>query len=1374
MTAARHHAEWLSLVETSGPFLSLPVLLKVFPQGLSAHDPEHFAVLKQAYAEWENNVGARRPDPGLHREWVRFVLRHTLALPDEVLVEGPAIPASLTAEIRTQGETLRPTMAVMDPPSPSSPARARLLVQVVPASQDLEKQTAGSRWIASPATRMTELLRGTGVPLGLVTNGEHWMLVSALRDTSGEAITSGYASWYAALWTEEPITLRAFRDLLGCDRFFAVPEAETLEVLLRESAANQQEVTDQLGFQVRKAVEVLIQALDRIDRNVDRKLLEGVDEKTLYEAALTVMMRLVFLFSAEERDLLTAPGDAYDRHYAVTPLGARLRESADQHGEEILERRFDAWAHLLATFRVIYGGLEHDHLSMQARGGGLFNPDRYPFLEGRAARTSWQDTPARPLPIDNRTVLHLLEALQILRVKVPGGGPAEARRLSFRALGVEQIGHVYEKLLDHTAVRAHTVVLGLTGAKDQEPEILLADLEAKRSAGLDVLADWLQERTGRSKSALRKALDQTVPLEDRRLEVACAGTPGLRERVAPYGGLLRTDSFGYPMVVHDHGVFVTTGTDRRTSGTHYTPPSLTEPLVQHALDPLLYQGMADGVPPTRDTLLDPNGILSLRVCDIACGSGAFLVQACRYLADRLVESWAREEERFPGRVLTAPLGRPSAGAVHESPIPTDSEERRALARRIVAERCLYGVDKNPLAVEIAKLSLWLVTLAKDQAFTFLDHAIRSGDSLLGVTSREQVLKFHLDPGRSQYPASYSAELDAVLAEATKLRSEIEAFTGEVIEDVQQKEKLLEQAGKATDDLRLVCDAIVAGNLATAAPGRLDADNRLNTRVSGLMTGSLADKELARERLLERTRELLDTDLPDGDPPRRPFHWLLEFPEVFGASEPEQRGFDAIVGNPPFQGGKRITGALGNVYRDLLVEAVARGRRGHADLAAYFFLRARDLLRSGGQFGLLSTNTIAQGDTREVGLDQLIEAGCTIPRAVPSRKWPGDASLEVAHVWVRRGAWAADFVLDDQPTLGISSFLTLPGAVKGMPYRLAANAGKSFIGSFVLGMGFVLEPEEAQALIIKDPRNRDVLFPYLNGEDLNSRPDQSPSRWVVNFRDWPAEAARQYPECWAIIEQRVRPERQRKNPEGSYVLRNPLPDRYWQYADKRPALYSALEGAAHVLVTSRVSQFLAVARVPNKYVFNERLAVFVQTPFSVLQSSFHERWMLTYGSTLETRPMYTPSDCFETFPFPASLVGLDPVGVRYHDYRESLMLARQEGLTKTYNRFHDPREVSADITRLRALHVEMDQAVAAAYGWTGLDLGHGFHDTKQGVRYTLSESARREVLARLLRLNHERHEAEVKAGLADEKGPISAAIKKANARKPANEDQQTLF
>ena len=452
------------------------------------------------------------------------------------------------------GEVLRPSLAILPPKGAASP-KPRLLIQIVAPDQNLEKPLKEKHWKASPATRMTELLHAADVPLGLVTNGEHWMLVHAPR---GE--TSGFASWFAPLWFEEPLTFQAFQSLLAVDRFFGVPDDQTIEALLKESAKDQQEVTEQLGWQVRKAVEVLIQALDKIDQDHGRKLLGGIDEKQLYEAALTIMMRLVFLMCAEERKILF-PSDCqdYQDFYAISTLHDQLQEVADKHVEEVLDARFDAWSRLLATFRAVYGGVQHEAMRLPPYGGTLFDPDRFPFLEGRRPGTHWRATPAEPLKVSNRTVLHLLNALQILQVKVPGGGAAEARRISFRALDIEQIGHVYEGLLDHTAKRATEPVLGLRGGKDSESEIALSKLEALKAKGLDELAEFLKEVTGRSDKALKKAITDEELTDEQHLLIACGHDRGLFDRVHPYAALLREDTLGYPVVINTGSIYVTQG-----------------------------------------------------------------------------------------------------------------------------------------------------------------------------------------------------------------------------------------------------------------------------------------------------------------------------------------------------------------------------------------------------------------------------------------------------------------------------------------------------------------------------------------------------------------------------------------------------------------------------------------------------------------------------------------------------------------------------------------------------------------------------------------------------------------------------------------------
>jgi hypothetical protein len=350
-------------------------------------------------------------------------------------------------------------------------------------------------------------------------------------------------------------------------------------------------------------------------------------------------------------------------------------------------------------------------------------------------------------------------------------------------------------------------------------------------------------------------------------------------------------------------------------------------------------------------------------------------------------------------------------------------------------------------------------------------------------------------------------------------------------------------------------------------------------------------------------------------------------------------------------------------------------------------------------------------------------------------------------------------------------------MSGDPYPLETNQDKSFQGSVVVGIGFVLEPQEAKALMEKDPRNKDVLFPYLNGQDLNYNPDQTPSRWVINFFDWPLERGRRgsweeaskgqrrawkrsgevpvdyphpvaadYPDCLKIVRERVKPER-------DAVRRKAHRKYWWHYGDKRPALYQAIVPMQRILVTPRVSKYLNLVLVPVGMVYSEQVVVFTldsYASFAYLQSSIHEMWTRGYASTFGQGLRYTPRDVLDNYAFVDPDKIVEDIGNIYYVHRHQIMLDRQEGLTDTYNRFHDPEESAADIARLRELHMEMDRAVAAAYGWEDLALGHGFHETQQGVRFTIDQDVRWEVLDRLLELNHARHEEEVREA-AREKG-----------------------
>nr|BBH92344.1 hypothetical protein KTA_05430 [Thermogemmatispora argillosa] len=1380
MSVARQHAEWLSLLEISGPFLSLEVVQRVFPHGLEATQDEGEVrrALRAAYGEWASPESGWRVEPRLHELWLRFVLTEVLGWSEELLAEGERLPSALEAPVPdpTCTERLRPDLALLDPRS----GRPRVLVQCWPPTQSLEKAPPKAQWRASPATRMMELLRACNVRLGLVTNGERWTLVHAPR---GE--TTGYVTWSAPLWLEEPLTLRSFRALLSLRRLFGVPDEETLEGLLDQSAAYQQEVTTQLGYQVRRALEVLVHSLDEVDRDMERELLRSVSEERLFEATLTVMMRLVVLLSAEERGLLALGNPIYDQNYAVSTLQAQLREMADQVSEEVLERRFDAWARLLATFRLVYAGSPHPELPLPAYGSPLFDPDRFPFLEGRPEGSPWYRTWARTPRVHNRTVLHLLEALQFLEARGLDGS-LERRRVSFRALDVEQLGHVYEGLLDHQVRRASEPILGLAWPRRRECELPLRVLEEKLAEGREVLLRYLHEQTKADVATLARALDappESWPFRLDRLRSACDNDEALFVRVRRFGGLLRTDTFGRPLVILPGSFYVTEGPERRVTGTHYTPRWLTEELVRFTLEPLVYEGVAEGRPQEEWRLRSPEEILRLRVCDFAMGSGAILVQCCRYLAEKLQEAWKEAEARYPGLPLSlrgrplraeeaaadpppgalapeegeallpsladlTPEGLPRRQELDE-PLPEEDEERERLALRLVAEHCLYGVDRNPLAVQMAQVSLWLVTMQFGRPLLFLGHALRCGDSLLGVRL-EQLLLFSLDAEASEVP--WLAELvRQALAMALERRQRIHALAERDLYAVLLKQQWQAEAEAALAVVRLGADLLVGLELQPEGERRRLSDElapQYAVLVAGLHERWQEPLTALAEALQWEEYQRLRTRVDELLGGRRPFHWSLEFPEVFGIEpgaevEGPWAGFDGLVSNPPFMGGKRISGPLGGDYRRYLVNRLAGGKRGNADLCAYFYLRATGLVRPGGLCGLLATNTIAQGDTREVGLEQIVARNWCIARAVSSRRWPGTASLEVAQVWLYRGAWRGPTLLDERPVSAISPFLTAGEEGHGKPYRLAANANKSFIGTYVNGRGFILQPEEAAGLLAKDPRNRAVLFPYLNGDDLNSRPDQSPSRWVINFHDWPLEQAELYPDCLRIVRERVKPQRERQNDKYGKEY-------WWNFLRTSPGLRDAIAGLERVLVISRVSKYMICAWQPTGIVYSEATCVIAtdsDADFALLQSTIHADWARLHSSSLRMDQRYTPSDCFETFPFPEDLSGLEAIGQRYYERRQALLLAWQLGLTQLYNCFHDPDDARPELEELRALHRQMDEAVARAYGWHDLDLGHDFHQTAQGLRYTISESARREVLRRLLALNHQRHAEEVALGLS---------------------------
>jgi hypothetical protein len=1313
------HREWLDLLDTDGPFLSVPVLKKAWPTGMNAPDRSALDALRDAKPAFEKAWDAwdladkDTADRGAaaleeYRQtrdaWVDVILRTVLGWKNFYLT-----PASVDAKVHSPdyAVTVSPTGALTRGDTTGA------LVLVTDPVESL-RDPGSDGWAASPIDRMEELLRKSGVRIGVVTDGRWWAVVSARSETM---VASGITD--SQRWIELPAVRDAFLQLLRLPRLVGNRKEDLLTELFGDSVAAAEEITEALGTNVRRAVELLVQALSESALAVRHRgepdpLPEDRDE--VYQAAVTVMMRVVFLLFAEERGLLPQ-GELFTGGYGISDELDTLDQRARDEGTEALDSSHLTWHRLLATSQALYRGASFEDIRLPSYGGSLFDPARFPFLTAR------DDYDTLAVTVTDRVMLEVLRAAQMAELR---GEPA--RRVSFRDIDVEQIGYIYEGLLGYSARDVDDVIVGLTGKKGEEPEIPLSLLEGfAASHGMgDALANailtWVKNgqpaAVPPTKSALAKAIRDSGLVEDadRALRAVAPGDERLRERLRPFIGAIRRDLRGRPTVFLPGGLIVVETPSRATAGAHYTPKSLATEVVQHALEPLVYdpgphQQVNGWVP------VDSDRILELKVADIACGSGAFLVAAARYLADRLVEAWDREE---------AVTGLTPA-------------ELKTHAIRTVIATCLYGADINAMAVEMCKLSLWLVSLDPKLPFSFVDDKILHGNSLLGLTDVRQLKRQHIDPdAASRQQSLFEVDVDGVLRQATRLRRQLasEVNNADPQRSVNTKRRQWHRFQEVTAELTEIADAVIATGLKLGGkPGRAlnVAYENLEIALNEAYPTGLLDMQ-PRRAMLEEILAAGLTPTIDTDYDRwKPLHWIITVPDVM-----ERGGFDAIIGNPPFLGGKKVTPAVGSNLREWFVNVLAEGAKGNSDLVGYFFLRAMSLLNRRGNIGLIATNSVAQGDTREVGIKRMVERGLVITRAIQSRAWPvASANLEYAAVWGTRDEVAESVprVSDNLPVTRISTLLE-PGSDTD-PARLAENRGIAYQGCILWGMGFVIEdPHEAAAWIEEDPKNADVLFPYLIGEDVNSRYDVSASRWVIDFNDASEEHARKYVLPYQRLLEKVKPERAKKKAAQNAP--------WWLFWNARPALRKAIAEMDEVIAITRVSKTVMPVRIRTGIVPSDAIVVFATNSFAdqaVLSSSLHQTWAIKYGTAMRNDPRYTPSDVFLTFPRPEPTDRLTIVGRTLDTERREIMLRRQFGLTKLYNLVNDLDYADDDIVRMREIHVELDQTVMDAYGWGDVELDHGFHTYRQMRRWTVSPTARVEILDLLLKENLRRAAAQ---------------------------------
>ena len=774
---------------------------------------------------------------------------------------------------------------------------------------------------------------------------------------------------------------------------------------------------------------------------------------------------------------------------------------------------------------------------------------------------------------------------------------------------------------------------------------------------------------------------------------------------------------------------------------------------------------------------------------------------------------------------------------------TDEEQPNPLsirkAMKDVVRNCIYGVDKNPLAVELCKIALWLEAYNPGEPLNFLDHHIKCGDAIVGLAHRSELEKGIADEAfktlavddkdiAKTWRDKNVKERKERIAKSLQLKAEFEKSTENSVQEAMAEYKTFNQLPETTPDeierkakaykkfidgkgftfLKAMADTQLAQffipkTVANKDYLMTDADFRL------ILSGY---KGWQDRKVAKATAVALE---------QRFFHWFIEFPEVI-----DEGGFDTILGNPPYLGGTKISTNYGIHFSYYLLSSFSN-TSGLADLVTYFIKRNTSLLKSNAFFNIITTDSVSQGATRLSALEELLNNGSII-FAIKTMRWPGTAAVNVALLGFYKGKWIKELFLNGQKVEFINSLLG-EADEDNNTNELFVNHNKSYTGSKVYGEGFVLTKEKANELLSLDSKNEKVIKPYLTGDDIANEIGAVPSRFVINFQGWPLDrysknewlelsavlkndindrvfnnkpilnaphwygdsCARDFPAVLEIIEKDVKPEREKVKGDVN------AQKYWWIYQRVRKEMYDAISFNKNIIVLAQTAKYILPTFTTNDKVHSVKVIVFTdesRTQFALLANSLYNEWCWKFGTTMGSSTLqYSTSQCFDSYPFPQNLNSqLETIGETYHEHRKQLMLGMQLGLTKTYNLFHSDAitaqsvddkdkqvaslqkhlekmtntisfdEAIQGILKLRELHVQMDEAVLDAYGWNDIALQHGFQNVdylpeNDRVRFTIHPDARKEVLKRLLDLNHKIHEEEKESGLLDKKKTVSKKV-----------------
>jgi hypothetical protein len=845
--------------------------------------------------------------------------------------------------------------------------------------------------------RVLEWLRARSEPLAVLSNGHQVRILWAGADSFASCESN------SELWLVEGAPgpqLDALRLLLSPAALTAVEDksGRTLSPLLRgilDSRKGQAELSALLGERVRLAVERLIQS----HGSFLNALANPPTPADTYVAACRVVMRLVFSFFSESRELLPRSLPIYHQSYSLAGLLTDLDRGAGGSRGERLAHRFGAWPRLLALFRLIHDGSEHEALPLLAYGGTLFAHGAKESPDG-ISRALWVfenacfDAAHPTMP--DREVWEILRLLTktTVRVRQGYGSTTITVPVDFSDLSSEYIGILYEGLLDYelrsVSPDEGAVVFLAVG---NEPALPLARLEAMPDAALKDLFEKFkkaakaapaedededaeeedsveEEETAAEETPLEPvegeepAVASDLPAREAALQRAhtwakkAATQAGLVKKPRAKGGAAALEfernldtaarSLVRRLVLPGEWYLVRWGGTRKGAGTFYTRPGLSLPTIRRTLEPLAYDRSADGslIPKT------PELILALKVGDPACGSGTFPVGSLRYLTDALFHSvfhhrWLeRAEERQADGSLQEVI-RPIEKRGDKHPLLQrardevafrnalhDEDSLRGFLKRLVVENCLYGVDLDPLAIELARLSLWVETMDRRLPFGFLDHKFRCGNGLVGTWLdtfqhypvmawerdggdstfenfvhhfREKVITRGKNKGKTErtgdvWTAALATHLDDVI------RPALRTYIQETTEPVFALLTAFHEPNQLLDEARDAFASIHASLTDPAAQQRAFEEWQASPHYQNLRAA--LDLWCAIWFWPAEKLAIAPTPLTFAQPTPealaiseelrrqiRFFHWELEFPDVFTANH---AGFDALLGNPPWE------------------------------------------------------------------------------------------------------------------------------------------------------------------------------------------------------------------------------------------------------------------------------------------------------------------------------------------------------------------------------------------------------------------------------------------------------------------------------------------